>query len=458
MSKIMKKLFYSLFLMAIAAMTFTSCENVPEPYDRPNGGTETPTPSVTIEPAGKGTEADPYNVAAAMQLLKAAKADEPTAKMYVRGKIVEIKGVETAQYGNASFYIADSKDSKVKLNIFQTKFLNDTKFTSQDQIKVGDDVVIYGPFVNFKGTTPETVGKGSSYIYMLNGQTSSGETPAIDDNSAEKPYSVAKSLELISSGKAPTNEVYVKGIISKAPKFNAKHKSLTYFISDDGTTAKELQIFSGKSFNGGDFASDKDLQVGQTVVVLGVIKSYTNPKTNEVTSQMNLDNKLVSVNGKTELQPGAGTTPSTPATEDALKIDGTTVTLTNIKATAGTETKTLDLTKAGFTDNQKVGTATFDDGTTVTFDANGEKNGPMFATKSKGVRLYKNNTITFEGKKAIAKIVFTCDSYKDTKYVGNATATITFDGKKAVYTNLFKEATGGGVQLRVQTITITYVK
>ena len=69
----MKKLLYSLFLMAITAMTFTSCENVPEPYDKPNGGTEPPTPSVTIEPAGKGTEADPYNVAAAMQLLKAAK-------------------------------------------------------------------------------------------------------------------------------------------------------------------------------------------------------------------------------------------------------------------------------------------------------------------------------------------------------------------------------------------------
>lgn len=91
----MKKLLYSLFLMAIATMTFTSCENVPEPYDNPNGNKEKPTPGAKIEPAGKGTEADPYNVAAAMQLLKAAKADEPTAPMYVRGKIVEIQGVET---------------------------------------------------------------------------------------------------------------------------------------------------------------------------------------------------------------------------------------------------------------------------------------------------------------------------------------------------------------------------
>ena len=130
MSKIMKKLLYSLFLMAITAMTFTSCENVPEPYDNPNGNKEKPTPGAKIEPAGKGTEADPYNVAAAMQLLKAAKADEPTAPMYVRGKIVEIQGVETKTYGNANYYIADSKDATQKLYIFQSLYLGKKRFTS----------------------------------------------------------------------------------------------------------------------------------------------------------------------------------------------------------------------------------------------------------------------------------------------------------------------------------------
>ena len=34
----MKKLFYSLFMMALTAMTFTSCEDVPMPYDDPNKG------------------------------------------------------------------------------------------------------------------------------------------------------------------------------------------------------------------------------------------------------------------------------------------------------------------------------------------------------------------------------------------------------------------------------------
>ena len=44
----MKKLLYSLFLMAITAMTFTSCENVPEPYDNPNGNKEKPTTGAKI--------------------------------------------------------------------------------------------------------------------------------------------------------------------------------------------------------------------------------------------------------------------------------------------------------------------------------------------------------------------------------------------------------------------------
>jgi hypothetical protein len=76
---------------------------------------------------------------------------------------------------------------------------------------------------------------------------------------------------------------------------------------------------------------------------------------------------------------------------------------------------------------------------------------------TKGVRAYKNNTITVNGKKAIAKVVFTCDSYNGTDYVGNATATVTFSGNNATYKNLFTESTSG-VQLRVQTITITYAK
>ena len=131
--------------------------------------------------------------------------------------------------------------------------------------------------------------------------------------------------------------------------------------------------------------------------------------------------------------------------------------MTNSKATAG-ESVTLNFADQGFENAQEIKTVTLPDGTTVTFDANGNKNTPKFYTATKGVRVYANSILKFEGIKDIAKIVMQCDSYSGTKYVGNETATITFSGKTATYTNIFTGTTGGGVQLRVQTIEIFYAK
>jgi hypothetical protein len=47
--------------------------------------------------------------------------------------------------------------------------LNNEKFTSEDQIGVGDEVVICGKLVDYKGETPEF--SGNVYIYSLNGKT-----------------------------------------------------------------------------------------------------------------------------------------------------------------------------------------------------------------------------------------------------------------------------------------------
>lgn len=315
----MKKLFYSLFLMAIAAMTFTSCENVPEPYDNPNGNKEKPTPGAKIEPAGKGTEADPYNVAAAMQLLKAAKADEPTAPMYVRGKIVEIQGVETKTYGNANYYIADSKDATQKLYIFQSLYLGKKRFTSENQIKVGDDVVVYGPFVNFKGNKPETVGKGATYIHMLNGQTSGGETPAVDkeegDGTAASPFNVAAAL-----AKGNAKNVYTKGFIvgyiygkkaSEGAVFNADTCTVetNVLIATNANETKlskciAVQLPKGAVREGLNLKAHKQ-NYKQEVVLYGDIDKYF--------GMAGIKNLTYAKLGTKEFGTKPGTTPSTPA-------------------------------------------------------------------------------------------------------------------------------------------------
>ena len=128
------------------------------------------------EPKGAGTEAEPYNVTAALAKVRALAADGKLENIYVKGKIRLIKSVDKGQYGNATYYISDDNTKKMdSLQIFRSLYLGNTKFTADNQIKVGDEVVIYGTFINFKGNTPETEGN-KSYIFTLNGKKEAGGT------------------------------------------------------------------------------------------------------------------------------------------------------------------------------------------------------------------------------------------------------------------------------------------
>ena len=242
----------------------------------------------------------------------------------------------------------------------------------------------------------------------------------------------------------------MSGIVSKIGEISTQFGNATYYLSEDGTTSGEqFEVFRGLYTDGAKFTSEDQLKVGQKVTVLGTLVNYMGN-----TPEMAQGSKIVSIEG-------SGTTPETPetpGTSEGITISGTTVTLTNKAYTAGTTTATLDLSTLSFSNGEAVTTITLSDGSTVTFDSNGETNGPKYYTATKGVRVYKNNTVTIEGKANIASIVFECDRYNNINQVGNSTATITFSGKKAVYTNVLKDATGGGVQLRIQKITVTYAK
>ena len=195
----MKKFIYSMMMLAFAATTFTGCESVPEPYVNPNlkkGGT-----SETVEPgkaAGTGTEADPYNVTAALEKIKTLKDGENTGEIFVKGKIRSVKEVDTGNFGNATYFISDDNTKKMdSLQIFRSLYLGNTKFTADNQIKVGDEVVIYGTFINFKGNTPETEGN-KSYIFTLNGKKEAGGT------TPEKPETPQTGKELSIDGQVVT--------------------------------------------------------------------------------------------------------------------------------------------------------------------------------------------------------------------------------------------------------------
>lgn len=168
----MKKTFRFLMVIALAALTLTGCDDVPMPYNQPEVTPDEPTVEVT--PSGTGTAADPYNVAAILQRIQALTGDT-TEVVYVKGAVKEIRQIETEQYGNANYYITDDGNNQVY--IFQSYYLGNRKFTANDKLEIGDTVVVRGRFVNYMGNTPETIGKGTSYIHSLNGKTSGDNTP-----------------------------------------------------------------------------------------------------------------------------------------------------------------------------------------------------------------------------------------------------------------------------------------
>lgn len=493
----MKKYIFSVLMAAMAAFTFSSCEDVPEPYTQP---TKPDAPSAG-EPKGTGTAADPFNIAGIIKYIEdGGSADQ---EVYTKGKVVSVKaGSFDATYGSLKYYISDDGTTNNQFYVYNGYAgPNRTKFSGEDALKPGDEVVICGKAKNFNGTKEYDTG---NYLVSLNGKPTSGSTTpdtptdgyinetfsksfgsfaaktikgtawVIDsygyakatgyDNASKtttpsESYIVSKAIDLSASKGATLEFSYILRYVTKngtAVEGVKNQVLITDNYTGDPATTKWTDI-TGTMKEGTDWVTWEtykhdlsDFKGKKNVVIALHYACAASSGTWEV--------KNLSVKEATGGTPDTPSKPDTPATKDGITIDGTTVTLSNAAATTTGASVELDLNAAGLVNEAAVETVKFSDGSTVKFDANGQKNGPKFYTKTKGVRVYANNKLIFKGIKKIKQIVMTCDSYNGTNYVGNATATIEFSGTTATYTNLFTETTGGGVQLRVKTIKIVYAE
>lgn len=450
----MKKFIYSCLFLAMAAITFSSCEDVPAPYNMP---TEDETPEV--QPAGTGTAADPFNVAGVEKYIDEGGSAE--TEVYVKGKVVSVvQGSWDAKYGSLKYYISEDGTATNQFYVYNGYAgPNRTKFSGEDALKQGDEVVICGKVDVYNGTKEFLA---NNYIVSLNGVggTTTPDTPTTGKGSESNPYTVAEAIAAIKAG-APTSEVYVTGIVSDVYFYSDQYKSLSYYISDDGKS-KDMQVYSGKGLNGADFTSKEDLKVGQKVTIKGIIKAFNKNGTDIM--EIDKNSTIVKIEGEGtggEVTPKPDT-PDTGNGKITFADDHRTLTLENSNATAG-ESVSFDFTAQNYENQTDMTTIKLSDGTTITFDANGEKNGSKYYTSGTAVRVYKNNKIIVKGTKEIAKIIFHCNApyTKNGETVncdGNETATINFSGKTATYTNVFTGTTGGGVQLRFSSIEIVYAK
>lgn len=135
---------------------------------------------------GDGTLEHPYSVSDAIGA--AGKlADGQEVEVYVKGIISTIKELDTGTFGNATYYISDDGQTgkEKEFYIYRGYYLNGEKFTAADQIKVGDEVVVFGKLINFKGNTPE-LSQGNKII-TLNGVTPEPPKPITGENLLTNP-------------------------------------------------------------------------------------------------------------------------------------------------------------------------------------------------------------------------------------------------------------------------------
>lgn len=456
-------------LVALAAtFSFTSCEDVPAPYDIPNGGNggNGGGSDGNTELVGDGTEANPYTVTDIKT--NGASGSNVFVKAYIVGFVPD-KAIDEAKFtaegceAASNVIIAASADETNVNNVMPVQLPVGAVRTGinlkENPGNIKQEVVLCGNVEAYFGKTGLKAVVWAKIGGKEFGTKPGTDTPVVGDpkgaGTKEDPFNVAAANKYIKDGGDATVEKYVKGKISELKEFRSDFGSISYYISDDGTTANQFYVFGGNNLGNTKFTKLEDLKVGDVVVICGKLKNYNG------TYEFDSKNYLVSLNGKTEGgSTGGGEDKPSTEKDKNLAIDGSTVTISNPDVEVGTEN--IDVVPGDFCkeNGEDVTTITLSDGTKITFDANVEKNGPKYYTGKtySQFRIYKNNSISFDGYKAIAKIVFSCDKYNNADCVGNETATITFNGKNITYNNKYTESSGGGVQLRISKITITYAK
>lgn len=488
----MKKFIYSCLFLAMATMTFSSCEDVPAPYNMP-----TENESQKVQPAGTGTAADPFNVAGVVKYIDDGGSAE--TEVYVKGKVVSVEqGSWNANYGSLKYYISEDGTPTNQFYVFNGYAgPNRTKFSGEDALKQGDEVVICGKVDVYNGTKEFLA---NNYIVSLNGVggATTPDTPAdgyinetfsksfgtftlknikgtpwvIDSygyakatgyenvskvTTPSESYLVSKAIDLSTSKGATLKFSYILryATFNGVPTEGVKNQVLiTENYTGDPTTTKWTDI-TGTLTEGTDWKTwstytfDLAPYKGKKNIVIALHYAC------EAKSGTWQIKELSVKEGAPTVEPG---TPDTPSTTEGISVNGLTVTLTNSGATAGESLKVEDLSTLKLDANPTE--FTLSDGTIFKLDSNGNKTKPAYNEKAKELRIYANNIMTITGSKNIAKIILTCthDNNKNTDCVGNETATISFSGKTATYTNVFTGTTGGGVQLRIKAIEIVYAK
>lgn len=128
----------------------------------PSSGSDTPG-----EPKGSGTQADPFNVAAAIAKCKEAGETATNDIFFVKGIVKADYTVDS--YKNATFDLVDTEGSSEKFTAYRVKGADGQDLKVGYKIPKGATVIVSGKLVNYKSDTPETA-QNTGTLISVNGQ------------------------------------------------------------------------------------------------------------------------------------------------------------------------------------------------------------------------------------------------------------------------------------------------
>ena len=267
----------------------------------------------------------------------AAAGTTPIENQYVGGVISQIDSYDGTHHSITYWISADGTTSN-QLEVYSGKGLNGASFAGLSDLSLGDEVVVKGTLKNYKGTdefdmnshiiqlnrtiaAPTFNPNGGGFLTTLSvvitsatenaevRYTIDGSDPTATSTLYENPIelsatttikaaafqgeyvsaivtktftkgskiTVAAALEALDSN-SPIENQFVYGKVSTAPTSNPSSGRLTYYISDNGSTTDQLQVYNGYGLNGASFAEKTDLQVGDEVTIYGTLKIFNEKK------------------------------------------------------------------------------------------------------------------------------------------------------------------------------------
>lgn len=471
----MKKILYSVLALAMAAFTFTSCEDVPMPYDDPNnngGGTEEPTlpegvyldqsftsslgQFTTVSASGDLAWYNDYQSAmitgyqnkvnkAGVTFLVGPEIDLTSAEKayvtinhainYERGDINEDNSILISKN-----YNGDVNTATWELLSYDTEGLN-TSFTFVEKSVnipasyIGNKVVI---------ALRHTCNASNSSTWEVKSlKVQEGEVESVGGD--ETPTDVILDQSFASSlggftSIATTGELtwyndYSSAMITGFKDYDGDNKKenkagVTYLVSPELDLTKVdkayLTINHAVNYEKGDINQNNSVLISKnyngdpnnatwemlTYNTDGIGTSFTFAE-----KSVNIPASYIGSKVVIALRHTCTDTYSSTWEVKSLSIKAGEV---NDNGNSGEVTEnsiTVIASSLGIADAEYMGSVTLSDGTVLAFEQNGNANGPKYYKNGTNIRMYPNNYVTItSASRKIASVIINCDEASGTIY------------------------------------------